>query len=97
MTLDEASFYFSTDHASRITHQFGSVQKMMLTVVWNPRGFQLIDVLPNGSKFNAGHYISHILSPLPEILAPYQDGTGRYFVIRTDNARRHCVKPVTQF
>jgi hypothetical protein len=41
---------------------------MMLTVVWDPHGFHLIDVLPKGSKFNAGHYISHILSLLREIL-----------------------------
>jgi hypothetical protein len=41
---------------------------MMLTVVWNRHGFHLIDVLPKGSKFNAGHYISHIISPFPKFL-----------------------------
>jgi hypothetical protein len=69
----------------------------MLTVVWNPDGFHSIDVLPNGSKFNTGHYISHILSLLPEILALYQDGPKRYFVIHVDNTRSHYVKTVTRF
>jgi hypothetical protein len=69
----------------------------MLTVVWSPHGFHLIDVLPKGSKFLAGHYISHIISPLPEILAPYQDDRRRHFVIHRDNARPYCVKTVVQF
>jgi transposase len=57
----------------------------------------LIDVLPKGSKFHAGHYICHILSPLPEINAHYQDDPRIHFVIHADNARPHCAKPVTQF
>jgi hypothetical protein len=48
-------------------------------------------------KLNDGHYISHILSPLPEILAPYQDDPSRHFVIRAGNSRPYCAKPVTQF
>jgi hypothetical protein len=46
-----------------------------------PRGFHLIDVLPNGSKFDAEQDISHILSPLREILALYQDDPRRHFMI----------------
>jgi hypothetical protein len=41
---------------------------MILTIVWNPHGFLLIDVIPQGSKFNARHYLSRILSPLPKFL-----------------------------
>jgi hypothetical protein len=69
-----------------------SSPKMMLTVVWNPRWFRLIDVLLKGSKFNAGHDISHILSPLSEILAPYQDDPRKHFVIHADNVRSHYEK-----
>jgi hypothetical protein len=50
-----------------------SSSKMMLTIVWNLHGFHMIDVLPKGSKFNAGYYISHIRLPLLEIFALYQD------------------------
>jgi hypothetical protein len=77
--------------------KIASFPKMILTVVWNPHGFHLIDVLPKGSKFDAGHYISLILSAFPEILAPYQDYPRRNFVIHADNARPHCAKIVTLF
>jgi hypothetical protein len=70
---------------------------MMLTIVWNPHGFHLIDVLPNGSKFNPGHHISHILSPLPEILALYQNDPRTHFLIHADNARIHRVKELLSF
>jgi hypothetical protein len=36
-----------------------SSSMMMLTVVWHPHGFHLIDVRPKGSQFHAGHDISH--------------------------------------
>jgi hypothetical protein len=68
----------------------------MPRVVWSPYGFHLIDVPPKGSKFNDGHDISNILSPLPEILAPSQDGPKRKIVIYADNARPHCADTVTQ-
>jgi hypothetical protein len=57
----------------------------------------LIDALTKGNKFDAGHHISHILSPLPEILAPYPDGSRRYCVIHADNARPYCDKTVAGF
>jgi hypothetical protein len=53
-------------------------------------------VLPKSSKFNARHDIFHILSPLPEILAPYQDDRSRHVVIHADSARPHCGKTVPQ-
>jgi hypothetical protein len=43
---------------------------MMLMVVWNQHEFHLMNVLPKGNKFDAGHYISHIPSyrPYPKFL-----------------------------
>jgi hypothetical protein len=67
---------------------------MILIVVWNRHGFPLIDILAKGSKFNAGHYIYRILSPISEILASYQDYSRRYFVIHADNVRPHCVNTI---
>jgi hypothetical protein len=71
MTVNKAWFYLSI--FLLITNQFGSVQKMKLhngRVIFEdeadghlePHGFHLIDVLPKGSKFHAGYYISHISS-----------------------------------
>jgi hypothetical protein len=107
VTLDESWFSLSTDHEPIwLTPKDESPQgdtkresspKMMLTVIWNPHGFHLIDVLPTGNTFHAVHPISHILSPLREIFAAYQDDPTRHFVIHADNAILHCAKKVTRF
>jgi hypothetical protein len=68
---------------------------MTLTVVWNEQGFHLMNDLPKGRKFKAGHHISHFLSPLPQTLAPYQDYPRRHFAIHADSAKRHCAKKAT--
>jgi D-hexose-6-phosphate mutarotase len=41
-------------------------QKMMLTIVWNPGGFHVLNMLPKGLKFNASSYVTQILDPLSE-------------------------------
>jgi hypothetical protein len=64
VTLGEVCFFLFVFLG--ITNQYGSVQKMKLHKgrviskddadrIWNPYGFQLIDVLPHVSKFSAGH------------------------------------------
>jgi hypothetical protein len=32
--------------------------KLMLTVVWNPHGFYLVDTLPERMKFNGNYYVT---------------------------------------
>jgi hypothetical protein len=39
---------------------------MMITIVWNPTGFHIIDILPKGSKFNTHHYVSAFLQSLTD-------------------------------
>jgi hypothetical protein len=74
VTLDESWFYLHTDHEliwaqsdaeipERQRHTVQS-QKVMLTIVWNPGGFHLVNVLPKGFKFNASDYVTQILDPL---------------------------------
>jgi hypothetical protein len=36
--------------------------KLMLTIVWNSISFHLINVLPNGIKFNTSHYVTLLIS-----------------------------------
>jgi hypothetical protein len=60
VTLDEAWFYFSNQHEQiwlpdqedppKIQRQTISSPKAMLTVVWNPHGFHLVSLLPEGQK-----------------------------------------------
>jgi hypothetical protein len=70
VTLDDSWFYLGTDHEFVWLSQDEKVlegerhtiqlKKVMLTIVWNPRGFHLIKVLGNGRKFNSGYYIAEI-------------------------------------
>jgi hypothetical protein len=72
--LDEAWFYLLNQHEqiwlrdhedpTTIERQMISSSKTMLTVVWNPHGIQLVNVLPKGQKWTSQYYIDHIL---PEI------------------------------
>jgi hypothetical protein len=65
MTLDESWFYLWTIHETvsvqagqqppeSVKHMIGD-RKMMITIVWNPQGFHLVDALPKGQKFNANY------------------------------------------
>jgi hypothetical protein len=76
MTLDESWFYLWTSHETvwiqageqspEIVKHMIRDRKMMVTIVWNPQGFHLVDALPKGQKFNANYYIDIILQPLLE-------------------------------
>jgi hypothetical protein len=71
MTLDEFWFYLWMSHETvlvqagqqppeMVKHMIGD-RKMMVTIVWNPQVFHLVDALPKGQKFNANYYIDRIL------------------------------------
>jgi hypothetical protein len=74
VTLDMSWFYLHTDNEliwvqpdaeipERGRHTVQS-QKVMLTIVWNPGDFLLINILLKGFKFNASYDITQILDPL---------------------------------
>jgi hypothetical protein len=74
VTLDELRFYLSTNHEfswlshgknvpEQARHTIKS-KKVMLTIVWAPCGFYLINGHANERKFNSNHYITESLSPL---------------------------------
>jgi hypothetical protein len=76
MTLDELRFDLNTDQKfiwlppdalvpERERHKIQS-EKLMLIIVWNPKGFHVINVSSKGIKFDAGHYITDALIPLAE-------------------------------
>jgi hypothetical protein len=63
VTLDESWIYLFSEHdvmwtipgeivVDREQHTI-QLPKFMLTVVWNPIGFQVLKTLPKGCKFNA--------------------------------------------
>jgi hypothetical protein len=60
---------YDETESSRKRTRHNSIEKFILTIVWNPRGFHFIKVLEKGRKFNAGYYIAEILEPLPKLLS----------------------------
>jgi hypothetical protein len=78
-----------------MTHN--SIEKFILTVVWNPHGFHLIKVLGKGRKFNAGYYITEILKPLSQWRSIEAAGDKRKLLVHAGNARPHTAKLPTQY
>jgi hypothetical protein len=60
----------------------------MLTIVWNPHGFNLIKVLEKDRKFNAGYYIPGALDPLPQRRSIEAGSNERQLLVYADNVRR---------
>jgi hypothetical protein len=71
MTLDESWFYLWTSQEivwvqagqqplEMVRHMIED-RKMMITIIWNPHGFHIIDTLPKGQTFNATYYVNIVL------------------------------------
>jgi hypothetical protein len=73
-TLDEAWFYFS-NHFDQIWLPYDEIppsfpkqtiasQKSIITVVWNPHGFHVIQSLSKGVKWTGRYHSDNILSQI---------------------------------
>jgi hypothetical protein len=69
-------------------------RKMIVTIVWNPYGFHLVDALPKGQKFNASYYVNTILQSL---LESRSTGPGADLIIYADNPRPHTARKTFKF
>jgi histone-lysine N-methyltransferase SETMAR len=69
-------------------------RKMMVIIIWNPQGFQAVDALLKGQKFNAYYYIDRILQPLLESRSTWR---GPDLIIHADNARPHTAQKIFKF
>jgi hypothetical protein len=73
VTGDESWFYFeyvrdrlwisSLDNTPDYPNRRIATKKHMLTVFWNPDGFQVVAILPKGVWFNAAWFIDGNLVP----------------------------------
>jgi histone-lysine N-methyltransferase SETMAR len=70
---------------------------MMLTIVWNPSGFHLINILPKGFKLNASFYVTQILGRLSDSRRTQVGRTNRKLWVHADNARPHTATATLQF
>jgi hypothetical protein len=73
----------------RIGHlpQFGA--KSDATIVWDPTEFAVVTTLDSGCKFNAGYYVSEVLTPLSEWWRERGGGNFRKLIVHAANARPH--------
>jgi hypothetical protein len=105
--LDESCFSLNMDHeliwvqpdleiSERERHTM-QCEKVMITIVWNPRGFHLIKLLPKGFKFNASYDVTHILDPLSVWRRTQIGRTNRKFIVHADNACPHTAKVTLDF
>jgi hypothetical protein len=69
----------------------------MLMIVWNPRGFYLINIFEKGCKFNATHYVTEILSPLSDWPASDGPENDRKLIMHADTARPHAARLSVEF
>jgi histone-lysine N-methyltransferase SETMAR len=104
VSIDESWFYLSTDHEQiwlrpdqappeRPRHTIQD-KKLMVTIVWNPLGFHIINALPHGIRFNADYYRDNIL----QAILPLRPAVGeRNLVIHADNARPHTAQKCIGF
>jgi histone-lysine N-methyltransferase SETMAR len=69
----------------------------MLTIVSNPRGFYLIDVLAKGRKFNTTYYVTEILSVLSKWCSTEAKGDRRTLIAHAENGHLHTTQLEFQF
>jgi histone-lysine N-methyltransferase SETMAR len=93
--MNSSGYHEMKNSRKRTTHN--SIEKFMLTIVWNPRGFYLIKVLEKGRKFNNGYHIAELLKPLSQWRSIEAAGNERKLLLHADNARRHTAKLSTQY
>jgi hypothetical protein len=72
-------------------------EKVMLTIFWNPNGFHVINILPNGIKFNINYYITDILVLLLEWRKTQVGESDRKVIVHADNAGPRAVRVTLGF
>jgi hypothetical protein len=96
VTLDESWFSYITDHELIWLPPHGKVpdlervkiqsKKVIPTIVWVSTGFAVVTALDRGCKFNAGYYVSKVLTPLSEWWRERGCRNFRKLIVHADNA-----------
>jgi hypothetical protein len=65
-------------------------KKIILTIIWNPSGFHVVDRLPNDAKMNSAYFVTNKVTQFEQAIfprgrAPHQ----KRFVIHLDNCSVH--------
>jgi hypothetical protein len=103
VTADESWFFFNTlpchmwtlSRNDVITKPRLDVQskKFMFTIIWNPSGFYVINILPNDTKMNSAYFVTNIFIPfIPLEQAIFHRGRALHqkrLVVHLDNCSIH--------
>jgi hypothetical protein len=65
--------------------------------MWDPTGFAAVTALESGCKFNAGYYVTKVLTPLSEWWCERGGGDFRKLIVHADNSRLHKAAVSQQF
>lgn len=95
-TGDKPQIYLSNDHKVQQVHEEECIsirrkkmiwsKKSMLFVFWNTKDFLVIDLLPEGMKFNDQYFIKYILERIYQITANLCLKSSQKFTLHIDNA-----------
>jgi histone-lysine N-methyltransferase SETMAR len=69
----------------------------MLTIVCGAAGFAVVTAIESGCKFNAGYYVSKVLTPLSEWWRERGGGDFRKLIVQADNEPPHTAAVLQQF
>jgi hypothetical protein len=73
-------------------------KKIMFTIMWSPRGFHVINQLPDDTKMNSTYYVNNVLQELYQCFFPHGHGPrSKYLVIHVDNCSIHKSAQSEQF
>jgi hypothetical protein len=107
MALDEFWFYYITDHELIGLPPDGKVpdlervkiqsRNVILTIVWVSTGFAVVTALDRACKFNAGYYVSKVLTPLSEWWRERGGGNFGKLIVHDDSGRLHKATVSQQF
>jgi hypothetical protein len=70
---------------------------VILTIIWNHGGFDLINIMPTGLKFNPSYDVTQILDPLSKWRRTRAGRTNRKLIVLAHSARPHTAKKKSQF
>jgi hypothetical protein len=59
---------------------------LVVTIGWNPSGFHLMCLLPNGRKCNSNYYRREILESLSELRREQAGSANQTLIVRADHA-----------
>jgi hypothetical protein len=71
--------------------------KLMLTIVWNPRGFHIVKAIPKSGKFSAQYYTNNILIAISDWRRLAEEKSPNKIWVPAHNARSHNAKLSTDF